>query len=511
MGAALPRLRTRTWILLAIVLAVGVAVGVVAGTTAAWGSTLRGEDRLLPGTTIATVAVGEVTADEAVVAVEDHLAGQLDRTVTVTYDDRVWETTARELGATTDVDALVAEALEHTSTAGFTDLVRARWLGDGLGADLDVAVDVPDDAVADLVAAAADDVDRDARDAEVAWEDDAFEVTADRTGLATDRDAAVLALTDALGGGTDTVELPVAVTEASVTTAAAEGIATEVGAVVDAALDHAVTVTLEDATATVTPRELGAVPDVAPLLEDAFAEVTATPVSATDEDDDPAARVDLDIPGDRLTAVIDELAAGKERAVQHPEVSFVGDEVQVSDGVDGAALDRESSRASLREALAGGSDQVELSLQTIAARQPDEAAGRVLVVEQGARTVSLYVDGVRARQWPVAVGTGGSPTPTGTFTIGAKRHEPTWVNPAPDRWGADMPAQVGPGPDNPLGVRALNWNRPGGGDTLIRFHGTPNEASIGTAASNGCVRMFNSDVVELYDLVQTGDTIISRA
>ena len=113
------------------------------------------------------------------------------------------------------------------------------------------------------------------------------------------------------------------------------------------------------------------------------------------------------------------------------------------------------------------------------------------------------------RTWPVAVGTGGSPTPTGTFTVGAKRFEPTWVNPARDRWGADLPARIGPGPDNPLGLRALNWNRVGGGDTLIRFHGTPNEDSIGEAASNGCVRMFNDDVIELYDLVPSGAMIIS--
>jgi lipoprotein-anchoring transpeptidase ErfK/SrfK len=71
-----------------------------------------------------------------------------------------------------------------------------------------------------------------------------------------------------------------------------------------------------------------------------------------------------------------------------------------------------------------------------------------------------------------------------------------------------MPAQIGPGPDNPLGARAINWNR-NGADTLIRFHGTPNEDSIGEAASAGCVRMFNDDVIELYDLVETGMTIVS--
>jgi lipoprotein-anchoring transpeptidase ErfK/SrfK len=44
---------------------------------------------------------------------------------------------------------------------------------------------------------------------------------------------------------------------------------------------------------------------------------------------------------------------------------------------------------------------------------------------------------------------------------------------------------------------------------LIRFHGTPNEASIGQAASNGCVRMFNADVIELYDIVPSGTPIVS--
>jgi lipoprotein-anchoring transpeptidase ErfK/SrfK len=93
-------------------------------------------------------------------------------------------------------------------------------------------------------------------------------------------------------------------------------------------------------------------------------------------------------------------------------------------------------------------------------------------------------------------------------TESVKRFEPTWYNPAPNGWGSDMPAVIGPGPDNPLGLRALNWNR-GGADTLIRFHGTPNESSIGEAASRGCVRMFNSDVIELYDLVPSGTAIVS--
>jgi lipoprotein-anchoring transpeptidase ErfK/SrfK len=133
----------------------------------------------------------------------------------------------------------------------------------------------------------------------------------------------------------------------------------------------------------------------------------------------------------------------------------------------------------------------------------------VLVLRQGERTLELFEDHEPAHEWPVAVGQGGSPTPTGTFTVGAKRFEPTWVNPSPNGWGSDMPARIGPGPENPLGIRALNWNDENGRDTLIRFHGTPNEDSIGEAASQGCVRMFNDDVADLYDLVPSGTVILS--
>lgn len=193
-------------------------------------------------------------------------------------------------------------------------------------------------------------------------------------------------------------------------------------------------------------------------------------------------------------------------------VDFTGGTVRRLAGREGRALDRDATATSLLTALTSEQqDMIELS---VAARAPARGVGAlrdVLVVHQSQTRVDLYRGDDIVRSWPVAVGTGGSPTPTGTFVVGAKRFEPTWVNPALDRWGADMPARIGPGPDNPLGLRALNWNRPGGGDTLIRFHGTPNEASIGSASSNGCVRMFNEDVIELYDLVSNGTMIISLA
>jgi lipoprotein-anchoring transpeptidase ErfK/SrfK len=86
---------------------------------------------------------------------------------------------------------------------------------------------------------------------------------------------------------------------------------------------------------------------------------------------------------------------------------------------------------------------------------------------------------------------------------------PSWSNPAPNGWGRGMPTYIGPGPGNPLGLRALNWNTLDGVDTAIRFHGTQAVGQLGRPASHGCVRLRNSDVIELFDLIDEGATIIS--
>jgi len=61
-----------------------------------------------------------------------------------------------------------------------------------------------------------------------------------------------------------------------------------------------------------------------------------------------------------------------------------------------------------------------------------------------------------------------------------------------------------PGPRNPLGARALYLFDNNGKDTLYRLHGTPLWNSIGTAASSGCIRLMNQDIIDLYDRVKPG-------
>jgi L,D-transpeptidase ErfK/SrfK len=105
--------------------------------------------------------------------------------------------------------------------------------------------------------------------------------------------------------------------------------------------------------------------------------------------------------------------------------------------------------------------------------------------------------------YPVATGQPSFPTPQGTWEVVAKRMNPTWTNPAPDGWGADMPASIPPGPGNPLGTRAMALNASG-----ILIHGTYASYSIGSYASHGCIRMLLSDVEALFPQVPTGTPVL---
>lgn len=103
---------------------------------------------------------------------------------------------------------------------------------------------------------------------------------------------------------------------------------------------------------------------------------------------------------------------------------------------------------------------------------------------------------------------------SGVGEIRRKKTWPTWTPPNemiaryPDlaEWSAAR-GGMPPGLENPLGARALYIYR-NGRDTLYRIHGTPDTGSIGVSASSGCVRMFNQDVIDLYNRVRPGAKIV---
>ncbi len=123
---------------------------------------------------------------------------------------------------------------------------------------------------------------------------------------------------------------------------------------------------------------------------------------------------------------------------------------------------------------------------------------RRIVVNRGERRLYYYKDGGLVRTYRVAVGQAGYPTPPGNWSVVNRQYMPRWVNPGSD-WAKDMPKVIPPGYNNPLGVRALALNA-----TAILIHGTSDYGSIGSAASHGCIRMRNSDIVNFYPLIGVG-------
>ena len=69
--------------------------------------------------------------------------------------------------------------------------------------------------------------------------------------------------------------------------------------------------------------------------------------------------------------------------------------------------------------------------------------------------------------------------------------------------GRNLPEHMPGGPDNPLGARAIYI-----GDTQFRIHGTTQPWSIGQAVSSGCIRMMNEEVIDLYNRVAIGATVV---
>jgi lipoprotein-anchoring transpeptidase ErfK/SrfK len=135
-----------------------------------------------------------------------------------------------------------------------------------------------------------------------------------------------------------------------------------------------------------------------------------------------------------------------------------------------------------------------------------EAPGTILV-DTDARYLYYVMPGGKAIRYGVAVGEEAMAF-SGVASVGRMSEWPDWI-PTPDiqaRLGP-YPSRVPGGPANPLGARAL-YLYAGNKDTLYRIHGTNQPEYIGRAISSGCIRMTNEDVIDLYDRVRQGTTVI---
>ena len=143
----------------------------------------------------------------------------------------------------------------------------------------------------------------------------------------------------------------------------------------------------------------------------------------------------------------------------------------------------------------------------------DEPPGSIVVDPHG--TYLYYVLGNdRAIRYRIGVGEAGRNF-AGRATIPYKREWPNWsptanmIREDRDLYGPRRGGMTG-GLQNPLGSRALYLYQDGR-DTMYRIHGTYAPWSIGIAVSAGCIRMFNQDVMDLYERVEPGSRVLVLA
>ena len=141
--------------------------------------------------------------------------------------------------------------------------------------------------------------------------------------------------------------------------------------------------------------------------------------------------------------------------------------------------------------------------EVVAFRDPGVSAGTVIVRTHERRLYYVIGDG-RAIRYPVGVGRAGKQW-AGTTRIDGKYVKPAWAPPKEVKRDKPSIPDLIPGgsPRNPMGAAALTL---AGGEYAI--HGTNVPGSVGGFVSYGCIRMYNQDVVDLYDRVSVGTTVM---
>lgn len=129
-----------------------------------------------------------------------------------------------------------------------------------------------------------------------------------------------------------------------------------------------------------------------------------------------------------------------------------------------------------------------------------------IVINTPQRKLYFVLSGKTAIRYPIAVPKRGREW-SGRATVIEKLVNPDWVPPPPVRADhPNLPQLVPAGaPNNPVGARAILLDR-----RPVAIHGTSRRirGTIGTAASYGCIRMLDEDVIDLFDRVRIGAPVL---
>ena len=273
-------------------------------------------------------------------------------------------------------------------------------------------------------------------------------------------------------------------------------------------LDRPLRITHRKRSFTIEPALMDVRTNVDALLQSAMAEsregnfLTRSLRDLTGRTDETNLELEVEYSQDAVARVV----AGIRREVQRPvrdatsSASFAG--VQITPAQTGIALrprvlSKEiadhlvSPDSSRRFAVPVRSVKPKVTTKELQARY-----NHFIAISRSRRELRLFVNQRLVKTYRVGIGAAGFDTPAGEYEVESMAANPAWYVPNSE-WAGDLAGKVIPGddPSNPIKARWMGFYDGAG------IHGTADEASIGTAASHGCIRMLIPDVIDLYERV----------
>jgi lipoprotein-anchoring transpeptidase ErfK/SrfK len=248
--------------------------------------------------------------------------------------------------------------------------------------------------------------------------------------------------------------------------------------------------------------------DVDAMVDDALAESRDGNVLSRTFRDLTGGSVDASLPS-RVTysrdAVKDLVADVQQQVEQDPQDAGVvptGSGLETTPAQSGVDVHGDDLARALTDELESpdGDRQVRADLERV---KPEVTQSEVaqeyphyITVDRASFQLRYYENLKLVDTYTIAVGTTGFDTPAGEYEIETKAANPAWYVPN-SKWAGDLAGKIiaGNDPENPIKARWMGFHDGAG------IHGTADAASIGTAASHGCIRMLIPEVIDLYDRV----------
>jgi lipoprotein-anchoring transpeptidase ErfK/SrfK len=290
-----------------------------------------------------------------------------------------------------------------------------------------------------------------------------------------------------------------------------------VAAAVEAPLMRPVTVSGDRKTWVLDPRGMVSV-DIDSMVASAYAPRRTAPLvsrltSQLGDSELPAQITPAySIDATAVTAWVAQCSKQVDRRPVNARREVVKYKFKVTPAVYGAKVDRPRSAQLIQQsltsdtALSSARRVVTLAVGFTRPKVLEKDFETALIVSLPECKIRLYKGAKLVKTYRCAPGRAAFPTPSGDFKVVSKQRYASWYNPG-SAWAAGMPAVIGPGPSNPMGVTKIGIDA-----GAVYMHGVPayEYDSIGTHASHGCMRMMPNDVLDLYGRVKLGTPVYIR-